>query len=384
MAVVLLAGAVLMARSLWQLQQIDLGFDPAGVLTMRLALPETQYDTPERVAGFYERLLQGVRATPGVSRAGLVRVLPLAAPIGDWGMRIEGYTPPPGVRTPGEWQVVSDGALAALGETIVEGRDLTSADTIGHPDVALVNQAMARKYWPGRSAIGRRFRMGSSTERPWVTIVGVVGNVTHNGITAEVKPKFYRPAGQLHRSTGNPPRNMTLVVRTAGEPLALAAPLRAHIRQLNPTLPVAAVRTMDDVVSTSIATPRLTGRVLGLFALLATLLAGVGIYGVLSYVVSQRQQELGIRLAVGAGRAHVLFLVLKSGLVLAGTGVIVGLGIARAATRLLAPLLHDVAPYDPLTYAVVPSVLVAVAAFASLVPAWRASRVDPLRALRAP
>lgn len=382
MAVILLAGAVLLTRSLWQLQKVDLGFRPGHTLTMRLALPATDYDTPEKVVGFYARLLEQVRAMPGVQHAGLVRLLPLAAPIGDWGLMVEGYHPPPGVGSPGDWQVASDGALDAMGETLVAGRDLTVADTLEGQDVALINVAMARKYWDGRDAIGGRFRMGNSTTSPWITVVGVVNNVTHNGITAEIKPKFYRPYGQFHRSTGFPARNLTLVVRAAGDPTVLANPIRSHVRTLDPQVPVAAIRTLEDVVNTSIATPRLTGSVLVLFAGLALLLAGIGIYGVLSYVVNQRRQELGIRLAIGAAQGQVLGLVLRSGVGLALIGVGLGLAVALLASPLLSPLLHGITPYDPWTFVVVPAVLLVVALVASVLPAWRASRVDPLTALR--
>lgn len=382
MAVVLLAGAVLLTRSLWQLQQVPLGFTPDHVLTMRLALPASSYDTPERVVNFYQRLLTEVRALPGVEHAGLLRILPLATPIGDWGLQVEGYQPPPGVGAPGDWQVASDGALEAMGARLVAGRDLTAADTDGGQDVALINESMARKYWDGRNPIGGRFRMGNSERSPLITVVGVVGNITHNGVTAEIKPKFYRPYGQFHRSTGNPARNLTLVIRTTGDPMLLALPVRQRIRALDAQLPIAAVSTLDDVVATSIATPRLTGSVLALFAGLALLLAGIGIFGVLSYVVSQRRQEIGVRLAIGAGRGQILRLVLRSGIGLAGIGVLVGLGLAGLAAPQLAPLLHDVSPYDPITFVAVPLVLLLVATAATLVPAWRASRVDPLLALR--
>ncbi len=218
LAVMLLAGAGLMLRTLWNLSRIDLGFNADRVLTMRLALPAAQYDTPEKVVGFYQQLLGRVRGLPGVERAGLLRLLPLAAPIGDWGLTVEGYTPPPGVGSPGDWQVATAGGPEALGERLKAGRWLTDQDTDGAQDVALINEAMAQKYWAGQDPIGRRFRMGGDN-RPWITVVGIVGNVRHNGVTAEIKPKFYRAHGQFHRSTGNPARNMTLVVKTAGDPL---------------------------------------------------------------------------------------------------------------------------------------------------------------------
>lgn len=384
MAVILLVGALLLTRSLWQLQKIDLGFDPADTLTMRLALPAASYDTPEKVVGFYDRLLAEARSLSGVKSAGLVRLLPLAAPIGDWGLIVDGYTPPPGLGTPADWQVASDGALEAMGEKLIEGRDLQPSDTLGAQDVALVNEAMAKKYWEGRSAVGGRFKMGGP-KGPWITVVGVVGNVTHNGVTAQIKPKFYRSVKQWSQSFpagGTPSRNTTLVLRSTGDPMALAKPIRDRIRQIDSQLPIAAVRTLENVVATSISTPRLTGRVLVIFAALALLLAAIGIYGVLSYVVNLRRQEIGIRLAIGAAPAQVRGQVLVSGLRLTLVGIAGGLVLAAVLTPFLKPLLHEVTPTDPMTFGSVAVVLLGVAAIASLVPAWRASRVDPLTALR--
>jgi predicted permease len=271
-----------------------------------------------------------------------------------------------------------------MGERLISGRDLTPADTLGAEDVALVNEAMAQKYWAGRNAIGGRFKMGNP-KAPWITVVGIVGNVTHNGITTIIKPKFYRPIRQWSQSFvggGPPSRYTTLVLRTTGDPMALARPVRDRIRQIDPELPVAAIRTLDNVVATSIATPRLTGQVLILFAGLALLLAGIGIYGVLSYVVNLRRQEIGIRLAVGAAPSQVRRDILLSGLRLTIIGIVGGLTLAALVTPFLKPLLHEVTPTDPLTFASVAGVLLAVATLASLVPAWRASRVDPLTALR--
>jgi predicted permease len=381
LAVMLLAGAGLMLRSLWNLSRIDLGFNPDRVLTMRLALPAAQYDTPEKVGGFYQQLLGRVRGLPGVERAGLLRLLPLAAPIGDWGLTIEGYTPPPGVGSPGDWQVATAGGPEALGERLKAGRWLTDQDTDGAQDVALVNEAMAQKYWAGQDPIGRRFRMGGDN-RPFITVVGIVGNVRHNGVTAEIKPKFYRAHGQFHRSSGNPARNMTLVVKTAGDPLALIGPVRNEVREIDGSLPIAAIRPMQDVVDTAIATPRLTGWLLGTFAGLALALAAVGVYGVLSYVVAHRRQEIGVRIAMGAGPGRVVALVLRGGVVLAGAGVAIGLILAALATSLVRALLHGVEPLDPLTFVVAPVVLLVVAIGASLIPAWRATRVDPAQAMK--
>jgi len=381
LAVMLLAGAGLMLRSLWNLRHIDLGFNPDRVLTMRLALPAAQYDTPEKVNLFYRDLVTRVRALPGVERAGLLRLLPLATPIGDWGMTIEGYTPPPGVSTPGDWQVATAGGPEALGERLITGRWLTDQDTDGAIDVALINETMAQKYWGGQEAIGKRFRMGGA-DRPWITIVGIVGNVRHNGVTSEIKSKFYRAHGQFHRSSGNPARNMTLVVKTAGTPLLMIPAVRREVRALDGNLPIAAIRSMQAVVDTSIATPRLTGWLLGVFAALALALAAVGVYGVLSYVVTHRRQEIGVRIAMGAGPGRVLGLILRGGMLLAGTGIALGLALAAITTRLIAALLHGVEPLDPVTFAVAPAILLLVALGASLIPAWRATRVDPAQTMK--
>ncbi len=383
LAVVMLTGAGLMLRSLWSLQHVDLGFTPDRVLTMRLSLPASTYDTPEKVIAFYDQLVQRTRQLPRVERAGLLRLLPLAQEIGDWGLMVEGYQPPQGVGTPGDWQVASSGGPEALGERLVAGRWLSDGDTIGRENVGLINEAMANKYWAGRSAIGGRFRMGNDSRSPWITVVGVIGNVRHNGITSPIKPKFYRAVDQFHLSTGRPQRNMTLVVRTAGDPMALVSAVRAEIRRLDSNLPIAAIQSMQDVVNHAVATERLTGWLLGVFASLALALAAVGIYGVLSFVVSQRRQEIGIRMAIGADRGQVLGMILRNGLALAAAGLVAGLAASAALSRYIGSLLHDVSPIDPLTFGAVSVVLLIVAAVACLMPALRATRVNPVSALRA-
>jgi putative ABC transport system permease protein len=385
LAVALLAGALLMVRSVWNLQQIDLGLDPDDTLTMALAVPRAKYDRPEKVIAFYDRLLDQVRQMPGVRQAGFVRVLPLASSIGDWGMQVEGYQPPPGTGTPGDWQVVTEGALAALGERVLRGREFRPSDVTGSQQVGLINEAMAHKYFAGRDPLGARFKQGGGNDNtnPWITVVGIVGNVRHNGITGIVKPKFYRPHSQFHESRAFTPANMTLVVRTDGDPLALARPIRAEVQRMDPDVPVAAVRTMEKVVAASIATPRLTGWLLGVFAALAVLLAGIGIYSVLSYVVSQRRREIGIRVAMGATRRQVVGLIWTNGFLLTGAGVAAGMVIAALTTRAMTSLLHGVTPLDPVTFVAAPVLLMAVASLAALIPALRATRVDAVRALRA-
>ncbi len=382
LAVVLLVGAGLMLRTLWSLERIDLGFNPAGVLTMRISLPESSYRQPEQVVDFYSRLLTRVRELPGVAAAGAARSLPLGSTIGDFGLVIDGYVPPPGTQAKGDWQIVSTGYLEAMGEQVIRGRTIADVDTSDSQLVTLINEEMARRYWSGRDPIGSRFRIGMRPDRPWVTVVGVVKDVRHNGVSGVVKEKFYVPHSQWHKSVGNPIRAMTLVVRATGTPSAIAPSVRNAIRELDPNLPVADVRSMTEVVGAALSTPRFTSVLLSMFALLALTLSGVGIYGVLSYVVSRRTREIGIRVAIGADRGQVLRMVLANGLTLATVGVVAGVFAALVLTRLLRGLLHGVTPADPATFVTVAGALLAVALAASLAPAWRAMRVDPVVALK--
>jgi putative ABC transport system permease protein len=383
LAVLLLLGAGLMLRTLDALMHIDLGFQPEHVLTLQLRPPEASYKTPESVVAFYRALLDRVRGLPGVRAAGIVRSLPLAASIGDWGLDIEGYVESPGNGAKGDWQVVSDGAFEALGERLLRGRTFTAGDTAEALPVAVVNETLARTYWPGQDPIGKRMRMGSATTRPWMTVVGLVKDERHNGVTAAIKEKFFVPYAQFPRAReGDAARGMTLVLRVSGDAMRLVNPIRAEVHGLDPRLPVANVRMMRDVVDASMATPRLTGSLLSIFAGLALVLASIGVAGVLAYLVSRRRREIGIRMALGASRANVLGLILRRGLVYAGAGIAAGILAALFLTRLMEGLLFGVAPRDPFTFLAVSGVLLLIAAVASLVPALRAARVDPLEALR--
>lgn len=383
LAVVLVVGAALMGRTLGALGRIPLGFAPDQVLTLRLSLPTARYATPERVTDAYRRVIDDIRGLPGVSAAGLVRALPLATTIGDWGVDVEGYEEPPGRNAKGDWQIVSDGAFEAMGVRVLDGRAFTAADTAAAQPVLVVNETMARAYWPNGRAIGGRVRIGSMPDRPWAVVVGIVADERHNGVTTAPKEKFYAPYGQWATLTaGNVVRSAFLVLRTTGDPRALAGPVRESVRRLDPNLPVASVRTMREVVASALATPRLTGVLLGMFAATALVLAVVGLYGVLSFVVARRTHEIGIRLAIGADRGQVLRMVLRQGLALALAGVVCGVTLAAAGTRYMASLLYEVTPLDAVTFATVPLVLLAVAAMASLVPALRAIRVSPTVALR--
>jgi predicted permease len=334
------------------------------------------------VVDFYRQLVERVRALPGVEHAGIVRSLPLATTIGDWGLDVDGFEEGPGRNAKGDWQIVSDGAFEAMGTRLVRGRWFTAADTTASVPVAVVNETLARTYFKDGEAVGGRIRVGNA-KNPWVSVVGMVADERHNGVTGVIKEKFYVPHSQWHVATGgNLIRNVFVVVRTSGDPNALAAPIRAEVRQLDPSLPVANVRTMSDVVNTALATPRFTGFLLGAFAAIALTLAAVGIYGVLAYLVSQRTHEIGIRLAIGANRGQVLGMILRQGLTLAAAGIGVGLAAALALTQLMTSLLYQVEASDPLTFAIVPLVLLLVALVASYLPARRATRVSPVIALR--
>ena len=383
LAVVLVIGAGLMIRSLAALGDIDLGFNPARVLTLRVAVSAAKYDTPEEVVNFYRDLVRRVDALPGVERAGVMRVLPLATTIGDYGLDVDGFEESPGRNAKGDWQIVSDGAFEAMGSRLVRGRWFTEADTIASVPVAVINETMARTYWSDPSAVvGGRIRVGNM-KNPWVTVVGIVADERHNGVTGVVKEKFFIPHSQWHIVTGgNLIRSVFVVARTTGEPMAIAGAVRNEVRQMDPTLPVANVRPMTEVVAAALATPRLTGFLLAAFAAIALALAAVGIYGVLAYLVSQRTQEIGVRLAIGADRSQVLKMILRQGMTLSLGGIAVGVAAAFLLTRLMQSLLYQVQPADPLTFVAVPVILLGVSLIASYVPALRATKVSPLLALR--
>lgn len=325
-------------------------------------------------------------ALPGVEAAGIVRALPLAMTVGDYFIDVEGFEESSGREAKGDLQVVSHGAFEAMGMRLVRGRWFAASDTMATVPVALVNETMARTYWTDPAAvIGGRIRLGSAPARPWATVVGIVADERHNGVTEIIREKFFIPHIQWPVATagGDPIRSVFVVARTTGDPLSVAGAVRDAIRQLDASLPVANVRSMNDVVATALATPRLTGFLLGAFAAIALALAAVGIYGVLAYLVSQRTPEIGIRLAIGADRSHVLGMVLRQGLTLAAVGIVVGLIGAFALTRLMQNLLYGVRPTDPITFIAVAAAVLLSALSAAVLPALRATRVSPTLALRA-
>lgn len=382
LAVLLVVGAGLMVRSVRNLFAIDPGFSSKGVLAMQLSTPSTWYGEPQQVASFWDELQRNVAALPDVRAVGAVRLLPLATAMGDWGLRVEGYTPPPGRGTPGDWQVVTPGYFETLGLRLAEGRTFDARDGGDAPMAMIVNRRFTELYLAGRAPLGVKVIVGRSPDSLAYTIVGVVDDVHHEGLTSEVKAQFYAPLAQFARAPGNVMRTMNLVVRTDGDPKSLIAPVRALIAQADPRLPVSDVRTLDDVVANSIAAPRFAMQLLGIFGLLALTLAAIGIYGVVSQVVAMREHEFGIRAALGARPSHLVGLSLRSGVRQVSAGIALGVVAALGATRLLSGMLQGVTATDPLTFAVVVGVTTAVALLASVIPARRAARAHPGEVLR--
>ncbi|HWS87826.1 MAG TPA: ABC transporter permease [Pyrinomonadaceae bacterium] len=377
MAMVLLVGAGLLVQSLLNLRRVDPGFNPENVLTLSVSVPPSKYPR-ERGADFYSRLLERVAALPGVTAASATSSLPLSGEAATTGFDIEGRPAEPGREPVGEVQSVAPGYFRTMGIPLLGGREYDRRDTFGSAPVVVINEALARQYFPGEDPLGKRIKPGFSTAGPGVMreIVGVVGNVRHRGLDAESRPAFYFADAQM------PMWGLTLVVRAAADPAALAGPVRERVRELDPDVPVYRVRTIEDFVSISVAEPRFNTLLIGLFAALALLLTVVGIYGVTSYAVTQSRRELGIRVALGARPRDIIRLMLGRGLVLTLAGLGVGLAAVFGLTRYMAGMLFGVRPLEPATLALLSLLLGSVALLACYLPARRAAKVDPLVALK--
>lgn len=382
MAVMLVIGAGLLIKSFWQLQRVDPGFKAERVLSLGLTLPHSKYEGPQQINGFYNQLLERVAAVPGVQAATISYDNPLEA---NWvdGFAIEGRPQPrPGEGLSANFNPVGPDYFNTVGAQIISGRAFTPLDDQDHPGVAIVNEAFARQHFPNEQAIGQRIK-ASPPARIWrnqrftsFEIVGVVRNLKTSGLNAETDPAYYVPASQA------PLQDMTILVRTAGDPVSIVPALRQAVWSIDPNQPVATVKTLEQIVSDSIAQPRLNMTLMGMFGGLALILAAVGIYGLLSYAVTQRTKEMGIRMALGAQVADVLGLVLKQGMLLAFIGEAIGLAGAFALTRLMRGLLFGVTPTDVTIFIAVTGVLTTIALLACYLPARRATKVDPLKALR--
>ncbi len=375
-SVVLLVGAGLMVRSLVALQRVDPGFDSERVLTMTLDLNWSRYTTADLIRGFHERLHSRLASQPGVVAAASTLVFPLGSTrtLG-FEFDIEGRPRDPQVTVPqGDFRSVSPDYFRTLGIPLVEGRVFTANDGPETPQVAVVNRSLARRYWASESPLGRRISADSG--KTWITVVGVVGDVRQYGLDRAPADELYTPFAQV------PIREGSLLLRTTGDPYAAVRVVKEEIRSIDPDQPIANVETLDELRSESLASPRLTASLLLMFALLALVITGAGLAGVVAFSVSQRTQEIGVRMALGAERGEVLGMILREGMRLVLFGLLLGVLGALAATRLMAGLLYGVGATDPLTFGGVVLVLVVVAVLACLAPARRATRVDPMVALR--
>jgi putative ABC transport system permease protein len=376
LALVLLTGAGLMVKSFLRLLSVDPGFRPDHVLTFDVALPQAKYPDDARQSAFLQQALEKLGALPGVESAAAVTTLPLSGDTISYSFSIDGRPgQSPSERSSATYDGVSAGYFRAMSIRVLRGRDFREADVAGHARVAVISDAMARRHFAGEDPIGRRIAIDNGPQT-WREIVGVVADVKHSSLDGETRPHLYEPLPQ------SPSSWPTFVLRTTTEPMGLAAAARRAIAKIDREQPVANLMPAEALISKSITEPRLAMTLLGLFAAVALLLAGVGTYGVIAYSVSQRTHEFGVRMALGAGRREVIGLVVRQGLVLAAAGVGIGLVAAAGATRFLSGLLFGVSPIDPLTYAGVAFVLTFVAVLACLVPAHRATLVDPMTALR--
>lgn len=378
LSLVLLVSAGLMIRSFLKLQDVSPGFTASNILTMQLSLPRSKYSNPAQTSSFYSQLLTKVEALPGAESAALTLSLPPNNLELSDNFTVEEHPIPEGESEPIVPVVfVSPKYFTTLGVPLLRGRFFTENDRDGAPPVVIINEALARQYFAEQDPIGKRLKSGTaSSDNPWMEIVGVVGNVKYSGLEAKQEPAFYFSFFQY------PIRFMYLAVRTDANPAALLPAIQSEVSSLDKDLPVARVRTMDQLLSESVAQPRFRTLLLAIFAGVALLLAAVGIYGVISYSVTQRTHEFGIRMALGANSGDIVKMVVGQGLMLALIGEAIGLAGAYAATRLLEGLLFNVSATDTMTFVSIAALLTATAFLGSYVPARRATKVDPMVALR--
>jgi putative ABC transport system permease protein len=375
LAVVLLVGAGLLTRSLYHLHQVHLGFDASHLLTFRLGLPGGKYDTRERGNQFYEELQARLRALPGVDGAATTGIMPLRGGASA-SLAIRGRPIPEGKLPEIGYVSVSRGYFETMRIPLSAGRVFDARDNATSTPVVVIGESVAKQHWPNGDAVGAFVRLGPNPADPWAEVIGVVGDVRQFGPASDGRPTVYAFALQDYWD------GRDVMVRARGDAASIASSVRQVVRQLDPNLPLVQMRTMDEVADEVLAQRRLSMTLMSVFAGLALALAAVGLYGVMSYVVTARTREFGVRMALGAPRAAVMRLVVRQGLGTVLVGLALGLIAALAATRLLVGLLFGVKPLDPLTFGAVPAVLLAVALFACWLPARRATRVDPMAALR--
>ncbi|HKC63010.1 MAG TPA: ABC transporter permease, partial [Pyrinomonadaceae bacterium] len=378
LSLVLLIGAGLMLRTFYQLTHVDPGFQTENLLTMHLNLPRNAYNEDQRQWRFYDECLTRIGAIPGVRAAALTASLPIDGSTWNSIFIAADKPVPPRTELPrAAWTPVSANYFQAMGIRLLKGRAFTDRDVNDKPTVTVINETMAAKLWPGEDPIGKRVKQGFPEDKtPWREVVGVVADVKLNGVDQETPMQAYLPLAQ------QPYNWLALVVRTNGNPLNLATTVEQTIHTIDKDLPLFDVRSMDQLMSEAIGQQRLVLILLLGFALLALLLAAVGIYGVISYLVNQRTHEFGIRIALGAQTSEILRLVIGQGIKLTLGGVVLGLLCAFELTRLMKALLFGVGATDPLTFVAIPVVLTAIALLACYIPARRATKIDPMVALR--
>ncbi len=371
LALVLLCGAGLLIKTLWKLNAVDPGFDPEKVLVAEVVLPKTKYPDQARQTAFFQQLLERIKSLPDVESAGGTSNLPLSGTNMVFLASVEGR---PTGAFPASFRAVSQDYFRTMRIPLLKGRWFDDRDTASSQSVVVINKTMARQIWPGEEPLGKRIKHGFKEQV--AEVVGVIGDVKYGGLDQQTKPEMYAPFSQRSWPF------MRIVVRTKSDPMNLAAAIRTEAQAIDKDQPIDKLTTMASVVGASIATRRFYGQLLGAFAVLAFILASVGIYGIVSYSVAQRTREIGIRMALGAKQSDVLRLVLAEGSWLTMLGVILGLAGAFAATRVLTSLLFEVKPTDPVTFIGLSILLATVALLASYIPARRATKVDPLVALR--
>ena len=371
LALVLLCGAGLLIKTLWKLNAVDPGFDPENVLVSEVVLPKTKYPDDARQTAFFQQLLERIKSLPDVESAGGTSNLPMSGTNMVFLASVEGRAT---AAFPASFRAVTEDYFRTMHIPLRKGRALDDRDTASSQSVVVINETMARQIWPGEEPLGKRIKHGFKEQV--AEVVGVIGDVKYAGLDQQTKPEMYAPFSQ------RPWPFMRIVVRTKSDPMILADLIRTEVQAIDKDQPTDKITTMSSVVGASIATRRFYMRLLGSFAALAFILAAVGIYGVVSYSVAQRTREIGIRMALGAKRTDVLRLVLVEGFRLTMLGVVLGLGGALAVTRLLTDLLFEVKPTDPVIFIALSTLLTVVALLASYIPARRATKVDPLVALR--
>jgi putative ABC transport system permease protein len=377
-AVVLLVGAALLIQSLWRLQKVDAGINPHNVMTFELGLPEVKYDAKKQ-SEFYRQLQARLSQLPGVEAASSVLPLPLSGSNMGISFEIEGQPVERGQQPSSAFRIVGLDYFRAMGIRLLKGRAFDERDGYDGPATIIVNEAYAQRFFPNEDPIGKRIRPGISVEtgkRPWREIIGVVGNVRYLSLKRDFTPEYYVPQVQI------PLDSTSLVVKTAGDPHSIVGAVREEVRAMDKDLPLFNIRTMDDYLSQSVAQPRLYALLLMIFAGLALLLTIIGLYGVMSYSVAQRTHEIGIRMALGASSRSVLAMVVRQGMLMVTAGIGIGLGVAYVATKVMAKLLFGIGAKDPLTFAAIAVIIAGIALAACFVPARRATRVDPMIALR--